>query len=125
MLARYRRRYADELRADFQQFYGLGIDGMGTAYSLNHAAVLAAQLPTESRCYKSEHPEAVWTVGDYLLADVAYGLQVLAWQNSKDGAKGINRPKRPMTPARRAEMERKAAATDFDYIDRMMGGTDG
>ena len=31
-------RYPDELRADFQQYYGLNIDGMGADYSVTHAA---------------------------------------------------------------------------------------
>ena len=125
MLARYRVKCPDRLRADFQQFYGLDIDGMGTAYTLTHAAALAAQLPVESRCYKFDHPEAVWTTVEYMLAEIAYEIAVLVWQNSKDGAKGINRPKRPVTPAKHAELERMAAATDFDYIDKMMGGSDG
>ena len=125
MLARYGGKCPDRLRADFQQFYGLDIDGMGGDYTLAHAAALAAQLPVESRCYKFDHPEAAWTAGDYLLAEIAYGISILAWQNTKDGQKGLNRPKRPVTPAQRAEMERKLSETDFDYIDKMMGGSDG
>lgn len=98
---------------------------MGSSFTLSHAAALAAQLPVESRCYKFDHPEAVWTTGEYMLAEIAYGIAVLAWQNTKDGQKGINQPKRPMTPAKQAEIERKMAATDFEYIDRLMGGSDG
>lgn len=37
------------MRADFQQFYGLNLDEMGGAYSIGHAACLAAQLPYGSR----------------------------------------------------------------------------
>lgn len=39
----------DELRADMQQFYGLNIDGMGSAFSVAHGAALAAQLPPGAR----------------------------------------------------------------------------
>ena len=99
---------------------------MGDCYTLAHAAALAAQLPPESRCIKFEHPEFEWTQTDYLLAEIAYGVAILAWQRTKDGAKGINRPKRVQTPAERAEMERKLSSTDFDYIDQILnGGRDG
>jgi hypothetical protein len=30
-----------------------------------------------------------------------------------------------MTPAKQAEIDRKMTATDFEYIDRLMGGSDG
>lgn len=120
------RHRADHLRADFQQFYGLNIDGMGKDYTLSHAAVLAAQLPAESRCVRAENPAHEWTQADYILAEIAYGVAILAWQRSKDGARNINHPKRMPTPASRAEMERKAAATDFGYIDEILkGGADG
>lgn len=126
MLARYLRVCADGLRADFQQFYGLDIDGMGRDYTLAHAAALAAQLPVESRCFRHDHPETAWTTGDYLLAEMAYELAVIAWQRSKDGAKGINRPKRIPTPAQQAEARRRFESTDFEYIDQILnGGTDG
>ena len=120
------RRHADRLRADFQQYYALNIDGMGDAYTLSHAAVLAAQLPADSRCAKAEHPELLWSQGDYFLAEIAYGVAILAWQRSKDGAKGINHPTPIETPAQRAEIARKFSATDFDYIDELLnGGGDG
>ncbi len=95
---------------------------MGSDYTVAHAAVLAAQLPMESRCIRADNPEREWTETEYMLAELLYGVAVLAWQRSKDGAKGINRPKRPMTPARRAEMDRRMTSTDFDYIDKMMKG---
>lgn len=122
MLARHLRLRADSLRADFQQFYGLDIDGMGTAFSLAHAAALAAQLPHESRCYRAEHPEAAWTDAEYMLAEIAHGIATLVWQPTKSGRKGINRPKRIQTPAERAAAERRFKSTDFDYIDKVLGG---
>ncbi|MBR4687102.1 MAG: hypothetical protein IKP01_02210 [Bacteroidales bacterium] len=126
MLARYMRHHADRLRADFQQYYGLDMDGMGDAYTLSHAACLAAQLPAESRCVRAEHPEFGWSQAEYIAAEIAYGVAVLAWQNTKDGQRGVNMPKRLQTPAQRAEVERKFSATDFDYIDEILkGGGDG
>ena len=119
-------RHADRLRADFQQYYGLNVDGMGEDYTLSHAAALAAQLPFESRCMRAEHPELEWTQADYILAEIAYGVSIIAWQRSKDGARNINHPKRIQTPASRAEMMRKVSETNFDYIDELLkGGTDG
>lgn len=49
--------YASELRADFQQFYGLNIDRMGEEYSLLHAADLAVQLPFEARVWAAIRKE--------------------------------------------------------------------
>ena len=113
---------ADGLRADFQQFYGLDIDGMGGDYTLAHAAALAAQLPRESRCFRHDNPGAWWSEGEYMLAEIAYGIAILAWQRSKDGAKGVNKPRRIESPAHRAEMERRVGSTDFEHIDEVMNG---
>lgn len=49
ILAFFLRKYPDQLRADFQQYYGLNLDEMGGAYGIGHAACLAAQLTGESR----------------------------------------------------------------------------
>lgn len=120
------RACPDELRADFQEHYHLNIDGMGCDYTVSHAAALAAQLPLGSRCVRHDNPQAEWTQGEYILAEVAYGIALLVWMQTKDGQKGVNRPKRMQTPAQRAEMERRAASTDFDYIDEILkGGADG
>lgn len=48
-LASFLRRFPDELRADFQQHYGLNLGELGGAYGIGHAACLAAQLPPGSR----------------------------------------------------------------------------
>lgn len=53
ILAFFLRKYPDELRADFQQYYGLNLDEMGGAYSISHAACLAAQLSGASRTISS------------------------------------------------------------------------
>ena len=49
--------YASELRADFQQFYGLNIDRMGADYSILHAADIAVQLPYEARVWTAIRKE--------------------------------------------------------------------
>lgn len=85
------------MRADFQQFYGLNIDGMGRDFSTTHAADLLVELPGESRIKRVYGGDGTWDF-DRLLASLAVdALNVLVWQRTKDGQKGRNRPK-PITP---------------------------
>ena len=120
MLACLLARHPDELRADFQRFYGLNLDGMGVDYSTLHAALLAACLPRESATVRAERPEATWGDDTYLLAAIEYDLRVLAWQNSRDGAKGKNRPKPVQTPADVARIAAKVGNTDLkDLADKL------
>lgn len=85
--------HPDELRADFQQYYGLDLDGMGRDYSTLHAAVLATQLPEGSRLARAIEPDAVWTLDRALMAVVANDLNWLVWSKSRDGQKGRNKPR--------------------------------
>lgn len=116
MLANLLGNHEGELRADFQRFYGLNLDGMGIDYSVTHAAALAANLPRESATVRAVVPEAAWSDETYLLSAIEYDLRVLAWQNSKDGSKGRNRPKRPQTPADVERVRGKVEQTDFAAI---------
>lgn len=90
-----------------QQFYGLGIDGMGTAFTATHAAALAAQLPPTSRLARAEHPELEWDEGTYILSHIEHTLRVIAWQRTKDAEHRRNFPEHIKTPADRAK-ERRA-----------------
>ena len=108
--------YPDELRADLQRFYGLDIDRMGCDYSVAHAAACAANMPRDSACVRAVSPVAAWSDETYLLAQIEYDLRVLAWQNSKDGAKNRNKPKRMQTPADVERIKQKAENTDFRAI---------
>lgn len=94
-----------ELRADFQQTYGLNIDGMGVDYSIAHAACLAAQLPPGARVWRGTADE--WPTDTYMLDRMEHMLRVLAWQQTEDAAKRRNYPKPIETPASRAQLERK------------------
>ena len=109
-------RHPAELRADFQQYYGLNIDGMGVDFSMLHAADLAAQLPHDSRTFRAENTELEWTDRDYMLWSIEYSLRVLRWQPTKDGQKDRNKPRPLPTPADRARVEEKVSATDLNYI---------
>lgn len=83
----------DELRADFQQFYHLNVDDLGRAFSVRHAAALAAQLPAGARCPGRAEPSASLTPSEIFLEAIEYNTHVLWWQNSKDGQKNRNKPK--------------------------------
>ena len=121
MLAALLEDHPGELRADFQRFYGLNLDGMGTEYSVAHAATLAAHLPQESACVRVASPEAAWDDATYLLAAIEYDLRVLAWQNSRDGAKGRNKPRPVQTPADVARVRDKLDGTDLAEVAAALG----
>jgi len=50
-----------------------------------------------------------WTTSDYLLAAIADGVHVLAWQNTEDARKGRNAPK-PLPRPEREKPEKTAAS---------------
>jgi len=90
-----------ELRADFQQYYTLNIDKMGSEYSIMHVADLAAMLPQESRVMRRIDPANAWGWQEHLLADLVNRVRWLQWAKTTDGAKNRNHPK-PIEPPRRA-----------------------
>lgn len=94
---------------------------MGRAYTFLHAAALAAQLPLESRVVRAEAPEAAWGDADEMLRRIEHSLRVLAWQQTKDGAKGRNAPRPLPSPVEQARVRRKVERTDVDEINRILG----
>ena len=121
MLASRLGKHPDEVRADFQRYYGLNLDGMGGDYSVAHAVSLCYALPRDSATVRAESPEAAWSDETYLLSAIEYDLRVLIWQNSKDGQKGCNKPKPMQTPADVARVADKLAATDYERIAAALG----
>ena len=73
------RDYPSELRADFQQTYGLNLDGMGEEYSYIHAADLAAQLPSNSRTFVAIDPKNLWTLDARILALIEFRANVIGY----------------------------------------------
>lgn len=120
-LATVEERYPDELRADFQQYYGLNIDGMGSDYSYPHAAVLMTQLPHGSRLGRRLNPDNEWEDAVYFLAAIEYDLRVLAWQNTKDAQRNRNKPKPNETPHDLAKKRERAKAFDKGLVDSILG----
>ena len=106
MLAAVLREHPDELRADFQEVYGLNVDGMGRDYSTLHAAALLAQLPEGSRVLRCYSEDAAWTSERSLLAAIVNDLNWLVWSKSKDGQRNRNRP-RPIGPGTGGGRERR------------------
>ena len=93
MLARLQRDHPLFLRADFQQYYGLNIDGAGISYPLRHAADLAACLPREARCARALDPAAAWGDSEYLLALVADAARDLFWLLADSKHRESTRPR--------------------------------
>ena len=78
-LAGFLRDYPSELRADFQQTYGLNLDGMGEEYTFLHAADLAVQLPSNSRTFVAIDPDNLWTLETRLLAIIEFRANVIGY----------------------------------------------
>lgn len=120
-LASALRIHPDEVRADFQQFYGLNIDRMGDEYSEAHAASLLSQLPAKSRVFRAERPELEWGDEEALLASIEYSLRVLCWRQTKDGERG-RRPPKPIPFPGADSAGAKITRTDTAFVDRVLGG---
>ena len=120
LLASFVRDRKAELRADFQQFYGLNIDAMGRGYTIRHAADLAAMLPSASRTFVSIDPENAWTLQDRILARIESWCHVSAWMQTKDGMKNRNRPV-PLIEAKNGGRRRSdAVSLDISDYERIL-----
>jgi hypothetical protein len=62
--------------------------------------VIVRHLPQSSALHQAIHgvDESLWTIGDYLLAQIADTQAWLAWTKTKDGEKGRNQPKPIVRP---------------------------
>lgn len=111
----YRKRRA-ELRADFQEHYGLNLDLMGKGYTIRHAADLAVMLPSRSRTFVAIDPSNAWGLQERVLARIEYWCHVAAWMQTRDGQKGRNAPKPLFDAAAHADQRRKDAVA-LDVAD--------
>lgn len=123
MLAAAMRRYPDELRADFQQFYGLNVDDMGAAFTRLHAAALCVQLPRESRLVRAMEPAAAWGDSEYIAHAMEHTLRVIAWQNG--GGRKPDFPRPLPTPEDRARVSKKLERTNVERVNRVLGIVEG
>lgn len=120
-LALLQSRHRDELEADFQQFYGLDYSRMGADYSVAHAAVLANQMPRESRVFRALNPDLEWSDEMSVLVRIDYLLQVLL--QALTGNKSGFRPTPIQTPSERVHIQEQlnAAEADMDEVARILG----
>ena len=92
ILAHLLKKFPAELRADFQRYYSLNLDGMGVDYSIAHAADLAACLPSDSCCGIAEEPLNEWTIDKQLLALIEFWTHGWVWAHTKDAKRKKNMP---------------------------------
>lgn len=87
--------HPDALRADFQQYYGLDIDGMGRSFSTLHAAALLTGLPAGARTWAaySEDGSGGWSRDQVLLGVIADAVNLVAWSKTKDAQHNRNKPR--------------------------------
>lgn len=113
----------DELTADFQQYYNLDLNQIGKTFSVMHAAVLATQLPTNSRTFAKEWPEMTWSEDTYLLSRLEHLMRIQIWSQSKDAQKGRNFPEPLDTPGKTKRMQERLENTNIHELDKaLLGG---
>lgn len=113
------RGHGAELRADFQQFYGLNLDGMCRDYTAFHAADLCAMLPASSRVFSALDPDRAWTRQEALLALVEYWSHMCYWAQTKDGMKGRKQPK-PLIPTGAGRKREKQVSLPLDEVKQRL-----
>lgn len=82
--------------------YRADLDGDETTDEVVRLAILATQLPKDSRTSRAMSPALEWSDETYMLARCDYALRTIAWMFSEDGSKGLNRPEPITTPEERA-----------------------
>lgn len=112
----------DELEADFRQYYGLDLGEINISFSLRHAAVLASQLPRDSRALSAAHPDFIWSDEMYMLSRIEHLCRVLLWTKSKDAEHKRNFPEPNDTPAKFKAMRDRLENTNIKEIDELILG---
>lgn len=130
-LARFWGSNRSALVSDFQQFYNMNLlefigdlDGDETTHNVLRLAILAANLPDNSRVTRETIPAMRWSDETYLLATLVDLVNAFRYMFSEDSAKGINEPEPLPRPTQVAENMARIAATDKEYIDKILGGID-
>lgn len=72
---------------------GLRLDWLGTeALSWRDLRVMVTQAQPDTAVFKSMNPHWQQTVEADLLRAIEFNVRILAWQQSRDGQKGQNKP---------------------------------
>lgn len=98
---------------------------MGDAYSHEHAAVLLQQLPSRSRVARQENPQLEWGETENMLALIEFWVHCIWWGMTKDGSKGVNKPKPIEPPYVEILKKRRLDGTNKAFVDEILGNTDG
>lgn len=114
----YRHRLP-ELRADFRQYYSVGLGELGGALPVSEAADLAAQLPAGARCASPEGWAAGWGEAEWLLSRIDHALRVLTWQRTADAAEGRGFPDM-LTPAPEPASGPSGGGMDRGELEEML-----
>lgn len=122
MLARLWATSRDELEADFRQFYHLNLLDINIAFSLRHAAVLAAQLPRDSRAISRLSPDMAWSDEMHMLSKIEHLCRINLWSKTKDSQHGRNFPEPNDTPSKVRKMRERLENTNLKEIDELILG---
>lgn len=109
--------YPDEMRADFQQFYGLDLDAALGRFEFRRLETLARQLPPESRTMRAMSPQLEWSTSEYLLALIADHLSFMRYEQ----AGGRRRKPKPV-PRPKARAREVPAAVGAGEVERLLFG---
>ena len=91
---------------------------MGTDFTPSFAADLLQELPNGARIWKELAPAKSVSETVWLMQVIDFRLQVLAWQQSKDGQKNKNQPKPPEMPGFKQDDEK--FITDIDTYKELL-----
>lgn len=104
--------HQDELLADFQQFYHLniwdfGLDGDETTPDVLRAAILAYQLPKDSRTWTAIVPALAHDESRQILRRIEYNQRAYAWAQADKKKRGPE--PEPMTLSGEDELKEEQA----------------
>ena len=114
--------------ADFQQYYGIDMWTLNIWHDNNtrdveRAAILAAQLPSDSRTRVAFDPFSRVSVSDALLRRIEHNQRLWAYSHSKEAKSGANEPKPLLFDGEQERVEREAAraARHSRYVAERFG----
>lgn len=91
---------------------------MGGAYSIGHAACLAAHLPLDSRTFVAENPLCEYaTATNKLLALIEYHAHVGWWIHSEDARNGSNAPRFIASPEEESGRTQGESLSIDEYME--------
>lgn len=82
-----------------RRFYGMSLaEARERGIGLLEVADMVAHLPREGAVHRAANPHWQASPEIELLRELEFGVRVLAWQNSRDGQRGLNVPERIRLP---------------------------